>query len=607
MDKLDKVPPKEITPFKDRPIAQGIISNTIFQIAWNGVSAVIGVLTRYYALIYGIPPFLAIFLGVLAFFFMALSVNLLRRRKEARALHAATGAIPEPAIEILSPFDHDEVGLYETVRGHVSPPDQELQVAVFAGDKKWYPQKPARVKGSTWSVKCQFGNLEHPSSGSYKVVALLGNDLEEECHDLPRDTPKSNTIIVHRPEVTTEHELKTARNDRDKYKGQLQTATNAFADKEEQVEALTTEKTKLERELLALKKDKHTLEQSLENTQRDLNKVTSETNQPDQKRLQLVAKQDRENIQDSVIVTGIHFRNETTYGNRHIDFVFALFNQSLYEITIDDLLGDGDIVFDREPFVKNKEIVNNKAQNIPARASGHFTVRQYLDAGDIEAVKAATDDRLFGLHNLRIKIKGGAGFEQIVTEKQLQFSCSLSKQYPIWLNHDGPFRSKFNGSIAGHISEIYFQTKLDLFNSQVVSQDNFYDLFFVMRTYIANHGAPTSIHRFNLAVKANGVSYQGKKQSLNEFHVIRPEMKVALSDIEDHNDVTLADSRRGWLRFVVHGVRRYEEDKPELTIELDVIDKSEDVNRITPLPQSEWRRHSRDQESYISGVNEWQI
>lgn len=251
--------------------------------------------------------------------------------------------------------------------------------------------------------------------------------------------------------------------------------------------------------------------------------------------------------------------------------------------------------------------VNNKAQNLPARVPGHFTVRQYLDAGDINALTTASDDRLFGLHNLKIKIKGGADFEQIVTAKRLQFSCSLSKQYPIWLNYDGQFRSKFNGEIGGYIGEVYFQSRLNLFKSHVGNQDKFYDLFFVMYTYIANHGAPMSIERFRLVLIVDGVSYEGQRQPLSGFHVIRPEVKAALSDIEDQNDVILTDTRRGWVRFVVRGVKRYEEDKPELSVELDVINKNEDAHRLKPLPQSEWRGHSQNQESYISGTQEWQI
>lgn len=339
----------------------------------------------------------------------------------------------------------------------------------------------------------------------------------------------------------------------------------------------------------------------------DLAEANSEKERPDAKRLQLVAKQDREEIQDSVIVSGVHFRNEITYGKRYIEFVFAIFNQSVYEMTIDDTLGDGDIVFNKEPLVKKKEIVENKAQNLPARVPGHFAVRQYLDSGDIEAIKNATDDRLFGLHNLRIKIKGGADFERVVKEKPLQFDCHLSKEHPIYLNYDGPFRSRFNGEIGGKIGEIYFQSKINLRDSHIISEDNYYDLFFVMRTYIANHGAPTTIERFRLAVTANGTSYEGEKQPLAGFHVIRLGFRDPLFDIEDSNDEILTDTRRGWLRFVVRGVKRYDEDNPELGIELDVIDKNEEPNRVTPLARSEWRGHNQSQGDYINGLEEWQV
>ena len=183
----------------------------------------------------------------------------------------------QPTIEILSPFDHDEVGLYETIRGRVFPANQELQVAVLAGDKKWYPQKPVIVRGSTWTVKCQFGRSDKTDEGSYKVVALLGNELTNEVYsELPTNIPKSNIITVHRPEVTIEQELMAARSECNGFKKQLQSATNAFTDMEEQVEALTTEKSKLERELVTIKKDKHALEQSLENSQRELSEARSD-------------------------------------------------------------------------------------------------------------------------------------------------------------------------------------------------------------------------------------------------------------------------------------------------------------------------------------------
>lgn len=112
-----------------------------------------------------------------------------------------------PSIEILSPFDNDEVGFHEVVRGRVFPPDSHLQVLVFAGDQKWYPQPPVNVKGSTWSVKCQFGNLDTSSGGLYKIAAVSGDDLDQQMwySDLPTTGVRSNIIRVKRHDITIEY------------------------------------------------------------------------------------------------------------------------------------------------------------------------------------------------------------------------------------------------------------------------------------------------------------------------------------------------------------------------------------------------------------------
>lgn len=377
--------------------------------------------------------------------------------------------------------------------------------------------------------------------------------------------------------------------------------------------ALTGEKesTKTLKETVErLEEEKTELGEQNSNLTKDLATAKSERERPDQKRLQIIAKQDREEIQDSVIVKGIQFRNEIEYGKRYIHFVFTIFNQSIYEITIDSELGDGDIIFNGEPLVKKKEIVDNKAQNLPARTLGHFAVRQYLDSGDIDAIRNANDDRRFEIHNLKIKIKGGSDFEGVVDEKRLQFTAVLTKESPFYVNYDGPFLARFDREIGGKIQEIYFQTNLDLINSHSVSDGNYeryYDLFFVMRVYVANHGAPTSIERFRLVVKVNEVPHEGVKQRLTGFNVIRPGVQESLADIEDSNDTTLEHTRNGWVRFVVHGVKRYDEDKPQLGIELDVIDKFGTPCRLTSLPQSDWKADSRTQESYITGTEEWNV
>lgn len=134
MDKLEKLPPKDLTSLKGN-IAQGVISNTIFTVAWNGASAVIGLLTRHYALIFGIPPFLAIFLGVVVFFLMALSYNLIMRRKDAKALKAATVEIPVPTLPHSASFlVTDKLAIAEKPKlDFVVDSDQESHVHVQRG------------------------------------------------------------------------------------------------------------------------------------------------------------------------------------------------------------------------------------------------------------------------------------------------------------------------------------------------------------------------------------------------------------------------------------------------------------------------------------------
>ncbi len=116
----------------------------------------------------------------------------------------------KPTIEILSPFNAEEVGLYETVRGRV----MDLQVLVYAPDNKWYTQKQVNVKEGFWHVKCQFGQLEGRGGDSFKIVAVAGNGLAEGMwYDNLPDGIRSKTIQVHRQESPVEQRLYIALND----------------------------------------------------------------------------------------------------------------------------------------------------------------------------------------------------------------------------------------------------------------------------------------------------------------------------------------------------------------------------------------------------------
>lgn len=324
------------------------------------------------------------------------------------------------------------------------------------------------------------------------------------------------------------------------------------------------------------------------------------------KRLIAVANNDAADIQEPVQVMGVYFRNEIENQKRYVDFWFQIFNLSVYDISIGDTLGDGDIVFNGHPLVGVKRIEDNKAINVPPRQPGTFTVRQYLDSGDIDAIKSANGDRRFEFHNLRIKIKGGADFEGVVKEKKLKFNFGLSKDAPNYSNYNGPFVSQFNAAISGRINVAYFTHQLDLDNT-VPPKDNRYVFYLIVHTYITNHGAPTGIDHFRLTLRAGQETYESRRLPLTGCRWIRQgsEEDLGERDIELQNDVTFSDVRRGWLQFVVPGVKEYE-DASKLEAVLDVIDKNNDTNRLNPMPQEKWIENSMRQESYINGPAVWQ-
>jgi len=126
----------------------------------------------------------------------------------AAALHLKAASIsrtkPEPrgatvpTVAIATPVDYERVGFRHIVRGYISPPDHSLQVLVFSGDGLWYLQPHVDVNGSLWTVECQFGNRDKPG-GSYKIVAVLGDDLKERTYRyLSNEFVKSNLVLVQR-------------------------------------------------------------------------------------------------------------------------------------------------------------------------------------------------------------------------------------------------------------------------------------------------------------------------------------------------------------------------------------------------------------------------
>jgi hypothetical protein len=91
---------------------QGVVSNTIFQLLWNGAPTVMTTLTAYLALLQGLPGWLIALIACAAFFLVTLGINfihvlLLRRRQHTAAARALTTGqdVAEPKkVQALKPI-----------------------------------------------------------------------------------------------------------------------------------------------------------------------------------------------------------------------------------------------------------------------------------------------------------------------------------------------------------------------------------------------------------------------------------------------------------------------------------------------------------------------
>jgi hypothetical protein len=104
-------------------------------------------------------------------------------------------------VKILSPVNGTFVGFKAVVTGTVDPPNTPVQVLVQANNEQWYPQgknRQAEVKGSTWTVNCQFGDNNAASQHAYQIVAVTGTSVKLGSIPFLPDAVRSETISVKR-------------------------------------------------------------------------------------------------------------------------------------------------------------------------------------------------------------------------------------------------------------------------------------------------------------------------------------------------------------------------------------------------------------------------
>jgi len=425
-------------------------------------------------LVNGWPPVIVLALCL----FVATAVQIVAFRASRRAKVALKPEIDnnKRSIEIVSPFDGEEVGLYKTVRGHVFPSDSPLQVFVFAGDNKWYAQRHVAVSGTKWSVECQFGNPDMPSAGVYKIAAVLESHLSEGWwyKDLPTGV-KSNVITVHRPEITIEQRLSTAlkdaqeanetikalRTDVDKTRGDSRAWERKYHQLTNEKIPVETERDNYKNQVTELRRDfatekeghelvltterieKNMLKEDLEKAKRDLTEAykvaRDERNQKDA--LYQLYQNEKAKYENILWVTDIIGRQakdlkrhvvietlsivrvyleDSAHGGPRICCGFKIRNKSIFpEITV-----HWDEVKGRFSF-RGKDLTE-KAKPWHVRGSpmvdkldygqdGWVHLEQDLTAAETDRLKNAlnADDAIIGFEEIEIDVSGGSRFPDI--------------------------------------------------------------------------------------------------------------------------------------------------------------------------------------------------
>jgi hypothetical protein len=154
-------------------------------------------------------------------------------------------------------------------------------------------------------------------------------------------------------------------------------------------------------------------------------------------KLQEIAGNDKRSIEDLVTITAIDPQpQKLTQGVPYIEFIFYIFNSSVFEISIDDSI-DGYISFregnHEDKLHQYKELKDNCAKEVSSRAEGHFRIYQRLTEDEAKHFFRSTDV-WFSFTNLVITIKG-AKEEDGIDEKRLDTASKLTSTTVRYLYH----------------------------------------------------------------------------------------------------------------------------------------------------------------------------
>lgn len=427
---------------------------------------------------------LSVSIGLAAVSLVFSSYRLLKGKRVRDALIAAQNTIQRltseaqeraehdsrPSVEIVSPFDGDEVGLYDVIRGRVFPADRHLQVFVFAGDNKWYLQRHVVVSGTKWSVKCQFGNPDTPSAGVYRIAAVLDSHLNEGMWyaDLPNGV-RSNAITVHRPEITVDRRLSEAtgsiealRTDLDKARGDSRAWERKYHEVNNTTTLVEKERDNYKNQIAQLKQDsaadkeghkleltaerieKNTLKERLEKKNRDLTEahkiIRDEKNQKEtlyqlyqdekskyEKLLwvkDIIEKQEKA-ISNHVLIdklskVRVDLIDSPDTGPPRIRFGFHITNDSLFQIIVQGAEVSGHVSF-RGRNLRESVSQDLNVQGVPTisalshKGAGWLFLEQEFTNAEVDRIKNALNipDARFGFEDITIEVGGETRFPDV--------------------------------------------------------------------------------------------------------------------------------------------------------------------------------------------------
>ncbi len=337
------------------------------------------------------------------------------------------------------------------------------------------------------------------------------------------------------------------------------------------------------------------------------------------------ADEQREGIGEYVKLKETYFCYQHLAAPERLRSVFALdiLNKSVFNITIEDAV-EGYIKFEGIRLKENPRIINTQIKAAPA-SEASITIEQPLTRAEADFIESQNlQFAEFDLENLIITITGSEPSEKVksqpleITHKQrivrvnkirkdsdklrseleaeqdahnIQIA-ELSERIKE-LEEEKAARQKPN--ITGEIKEVYLEKWANKELWQSDPKHMYFDYHFIVNTYLANHGAPTTIKQFNLVLK-RGRSYIGEKERDPNW---RAWGEKELVDIETLNDVPLEYTRNGWLWFVVIGVQENKR-KSKMELELYAIDKDETSYKLITLPSSQWQRNPFVYEAHVA-------